>query len=73
MLFFYVHYKGNLSINFILATRSISQIFTYFMLIIKETYKLILNKYKLIIMYIRLNGILIPNYITNLDGNYPYC
>ena len=73
MLFFYVHYKGNLLINLILATRSISHIFTYFMLIIKETYKLILNKYKLIIMYIRLNGILIPNYITNLDGNYPYC
>jgi len=43
------------------------------MLIIKETYKLILNKYKNIIMYIPLNGILIPNYITNLDGNYPYC
>jgi hypothetical protein len=73
MLFFYVHYKGNLLINLILATRSISQIFSFFMLIIKETYKLILNKYKNIIMYIPLNGILIPNYITNLDGNYPYC
>ena len=43
------------------------------MLIIKETYKLFLNKYKIIIMYIRLNGILIPNYTTNLNGNYPYC
>jgi hypothetical protein len=73
MLFFYVHYKGNLSISLILATISILQLFSFFMLIIKETYKLFLNKYKIIIMYIRLNGILIPNYITNFDGNYPYC
>jgi hypothetical protein len=73
MLFFYVHYKGNLLMNLIFATRSILQIFSFFMLIIKETYKLFLNKYKIIIMYILLYGILIPNYITNLDGNYPYC
>jgi hypothetical protein len=59
--------------NLIFATRSILQIFSFFMLIIKETYKLFLNKYKIIIMYILLYGILIPNYITNLDGNYPYC
>jgi hypothetical protein len=52
MLFFYVHYKGNLSINLILATISILQLFSFFMLIIKETYKLFLNKYKIIIMYI---------------------
>jgi hypothetical protein len=73
MLFFYVHYKGNLLINLIFATRSILQIFSFFMLIIKETYKLILNKYKNIIMYIPLNGILVPNYITYIDGNYPNC
>jgi len=52
---------------------STSQIFSLFMLIIKETYKLFLNKYKIIIMYIWLYGILIPNYITNLHGNYPFC